>query len=64
MMKNRLAFLIAIALAGNFLLVETSAAKTKAKPKAPPAEPLTYTHKDRHFSFTLPRRLGKTKWLC
>lgn len=61
MMKNRLAFLIAIAiaLAGNFLLVETSAAKTKAKPKAPPAEPLTYTHKDRHFSFTLPADWAK-----
>lgn len=58
-MKNKLAFLVAIALAGNFFLVETSAAKTKAKPKAPPAEPVTYTNKDRHFSFTIPADWAK-----
>jgi hypothetical protein len=53
-MKNKLAFLIAIALAGNLFLVETSAAKTKPKPKVTPTEPVTYTNKDRHFSFTIP----------
>lgn len=53
-MKNKLAFLVAIALAGNFFLVETSAAKTKPKPPTTPTIPVTYINKDRHFSFTLP----------
>ncbi len=53
-MKNKLAFLIISALATNFCLVDVSLAKTKSKTKAPPAEPVTYTNKDRHFSFTIP----------
>ena len=59
-MKNKLAFLVVISLAFNFFLVETSAAKSinKAK-KTPPAEPVTYTNKDRHFSFTIPAGWAK-----
>lgn len=54
-MKNKFAFLIAIALTSNFFLVDACVAKTKNKAKvASPTEPVTYTNKDRHYSFTIP----------
>jgi hypothetical protein len=59
-MKNKLAFLVVIALAGNFFLVDACAAKSNNKAKATsPAEPVTYTNKDRHFSFTIPAGWAK-----
>jgi hypothetical protein len=68
-MKNKLAFLVIIALASNLFLVETCTAKdktkankaktttTKSETKATPpssSEPVTYQNKSRHFSFTMP----------
>lgn len=52
-MKNKLAFLIAGTLFSTLFLVDANAAKAKAKPKTP-AEAVTYSNKNRHFSFTIP----------
>ncbi|MFI3219221.1 MAG: hypothetical protein QX189_08880 [Methylococcales bacterium] len=58
-MKNKLAFLVVIALASNFFLVEATAkAKNKTKAAAP-SEPVTYQNKSRHYSFTIPEGWAK-----
>jgi len=59
-MKNKLAFLVIISMAFNFFLVDSCMAKSKNKTKTtPPSEPVTYTNKDRHFSFTIPAGWAK-----
>jgi hypothetical protein len=59
-MKNKLAFLIVIALLSNSFLVEVCTAKAKKQTKAtPPSEPVTYQNKSRHYSFTIPAAWAK-----
>lgn len=53
-MKHKLAFLVAAALVSNLFILETSTAKTKTKQPTAPAQAVTYTHKDRHVSYTIP----------
>lgn len=53
-MKNKLAFLVAGALLSHLFWLDANAAKSKAKEQKAPAQAVTYTNKDRHFSFTIP----------